>query len=339
MERPVLIAGDDGVPVRVREELAGLGIPTVSICSHKRVRAARAAAEAGARVVIGEVTQPATWHEAGIEHARSVGVLGPDDLENLNTALLVADETQTIPIVVRLFSLDLATGVEQMLGGRGTVLSEIEVAGPALIQAALEGNEGQRVTAAGRILEVDEVDRDDPAIVVTLCDVEHPTHVFPPREQIGAHVLALVDRQQVVTGARGSLPASVARFHQPQPQSRRAPLERPPAGDGQRHPETRVVAAGDDHRRVQHRDDDVRRLQAPGRHRQHVLHGDDDGHRRLRRRQPPRSARLAEAVRHRADGGVRGAAGVRPRVRHRPARQPADRPRARPLRRGRAGTT
>jgi len=58
MERPVLIAGDDGVPVRVREELAGLGIPTVSICSHKRVRAARAAAEAGARVVIGEVTQP-----------------------------------------------------------------------------------------------------------------------------------------------------------------------------------------------------------------------------------------------------------------------------------------
>ena len=130
-------------------------------------------------MVIGEVTQPATWHEAGIEDARSVGVLGPDDLENLNTALLVADEIQRSPIVVRLFSVDLATGVEQMLGGRGTVLSEIEVAGPALIQAALEGNEGQRVTAAGRILEVDEVDRDDPAIVVTLCDVEHPTRGVP----------------------------------------------------------------------------------------------------------------------------------------------------------------
>src|SRR4051812_43922674 len=221
MERPVLITGDDGVPVRVREELAGQGIPTVSICSHRRVRAARAAVEAGARVVIGEITAPETWVEAGVHEARSVGVLGPDDLENLNAALLVADETRETPIVVRLFARDLAEGVERMLQGRGTVLSEIEVAGPALIQAALEGNEGQKVTAAGRILEVDEVDKDDPAIVVTLCDVEHPTDVFPPRERLGEHVLARVDRQRVASGARGALPAAVARFHDPQP--RRAP--------------------------------------------------------------------------------------------------------------------
>ncbi len=93
------------------------------------------------------------------------------------------------------------------------MLSEIEVAGPALIQAALEGNEGQKVTAAGRILEVDEVDPDDPAIVVTLCDVEHPTEVFPPREALTGHVLALVDRASVTTGARGALPAAVAQFH------------------------------------------------------------------------------------------------------------------------------
>src|SRR4051812_22079083 len=202
MERPVLIAGDDGVPVRVREELAGLGIATVSICSARKVRAARLAQAAGARVVIGEVTQAETWREAGIERARSVGVLGPDDLENLNAALLVADETGDQPIVVRLFALDLAEGVERMLHGRGTVLSEIEVAGPALIQAALEGNAGQRVTAAGRILEVDEVDRDDPGIVVTLCDVEHPTDVFPPRERLEGNVLALVDRAAVKTHAR-----------------------------------------------------------------------------------------------------------------------------------------
>jgi len=221
----VLIVGDDGVPVRVREELNGLGVATVSICSHKRVRAAKAAVKAGAKVVIGEATAPETWLQAGLANARSVGVLGPDDLENLNAALLVADETTGTPIVVRLFSLDLQAGVEQMLGDRGTVLSEIEVAGPALIQAALEGNEGQKVTAAGRVLEVDEVDKDDPAIVVTLCDVEHPTVVFPPRERLGPHVLALVDRQSVVHGARGALPAAVARFHaRPAPQARRASL-------------------------------------------------------------------------------------------------------------------
>src|SRR3954465_11921115 len=214
MERPVLIAGDDGVPVRVREELAGLGIATVSICSARKVRAARLAQAAGARVVIGEVTQAETWREAGIEHARSIGILGSDDLENLNAALLVADETTDQPIVVRLFATDLAPGVERMLGERGTVLSGIEVAGRALIQAAREGNEGEKVTAAGRILEVDEVDRDDPAIVVTLCDVEHPTDVFPPPEALTGHVLALVDRASVTAGARGALPAAVARFHE-----------------------------------------------------------------------------------------------------------------------------
>src|SRR3954447_140562 len=210
MERPVLIAGDDGVPVRVREELAGLGVPTVSICSGKRVRAARSAVAAGAKVVIGEVTAAETWREAGIEGARSVGVLGPDDLENLNAALLVADEVAEIPIVVRLFARDLAEGVERMLQGRGTVLSEIEVAGPALIQAALEGNEGQRVTAAGRILEVDEVDHDDPGIVVTLCDVEHPMDVFPTPERLRGNVLALVDRASVKSQTKGR-PSRIAR--------------------------------------------------------------------------------------------------------------------------------
>src|SRR4051812_2970282 len=209
MERAVLIAGDDGVPVRVREELNGAGVPTVSICSSTRVRAARAAVAAGAKVVIGDVTSPGTWEEAGLESARSVGILGPDDLENLSAALMVNDEQKDARIVVRLFSLDLAGGVEEMLGGRGTVLSEIEVAGPALIQAALSGNEGQRVTVAGRILEVDEVDRDDPAIVVTLCDVEHPLDVLPPRERLGPRVLALVDRASVGGGSA--------------PQSRRAP--------------------------------------------------------------------------------------------------------------------
>jgi Trk K+ transport system NAD-binding subunit len=219
VERPVLIAGDDGVPVRVREELAGQGIATVSICSSKHVRAAKAAIAADARVVIGDVTTPATWEEAGVGDARSVGILGDDDLANLSAALQVADEVPGLAIVVRLFAVDLAEGVEQMLHPRGTVLSEIEVAAPALIQAALSGNEGQRVTIAGRILEVSEVDKDDPGLVVALCDVEHPTDVLPARDQLPRHVLGLVDRQQVVASARGALPASVAqRHHQRAPQ-------------------------------------------------------------------------------------------------------------------------
>src|SRR4051812_25990967 len=106
MERPVLIAGDDGVPVRVREELAGAGVPTVSICSSPNVRAALAATAAGARVVIGDVSAGTTWEQAGLSVARSVGILGADDLANLSAALQVADEAPDTRIVVRLFSAD-----------------------------------------------------------------------------------------------------------------------------------------------------------------------------------------------------------------------------------------
>jgi voltage-gated potassium channel Kch len=286
----VLIAGDDGVPVRVREELAGAGVPTMSICSSAEVRAARAATAAGARVVIGDVSAAATWEAAGIQDARSVGILGADDLANLSAALQVADEAARVRIVVRLFSSDLAEGVEAMLGGRGTVLSEIDVAAPALIQAALSGNEGQRITVGGRVLEVAEVDRDDPALVVALCDVDTPTDILPPRDRLGRNVLGLVDRASVVTGARGALPASVAQYH-------RAP-QRP------------------------------KRSSRSDRRRLDVLHR-DDGDRRLRRREPTGRARLAEAVRHRADGGLRGAAGVGAGVCHRPTRELADRPCAR----------
>ncbi len=201
------------MPVRVREELAAAGVETVSICSTADSQAALAAQAAGARVVVGDPGEAETWAEAGIGHARSVGVLGPSDLQNLGAALLVADQSPATPIVVRLFSSDLGAGVERMLGGRGIALSEIEVGGPLLVQAALSGNSGQRVTIAGRVLEVAEVDRDDPAMVVALCDADDPADVLPPHERIGRAALALVDQTSVVSGARGALPSAVAHHH------------------------------------------------------------------------------------------------------------------------------
>jgi hypothetical protein len=63
------------------------------------------------------------------------------------------------------------------------------------------------------ILEVAEVDRDDPALVVALCGVDTPADFLPPRDRLGRKVLALVDRAAVVNGARGALPASAAQYH------------------------------------------------------------------------------------------------------------------------------
>ena len=209
---PVLLAGDDNVIVRVREDLAGLGIPTVSICAHADSAVAEVDGIPGASLVVGDATDEVTWERAGLSKARSVGVLGPDDLHNLNAALHVADHCRgPLPIVVRLFSTDLAPGVARMLGSRATVVSEIELAAPAFVQAALSGNTGQRVTIAGRVLEVAEVDPADPTLVVALANADTPTDVLPPSEELDPRVLGLVDKAQIVAGARGALPSSVAR--------------------------------------------------------------------------------------------------------------------------------
>jgi Trk K+ transport system NAD-binding subunit len=210
--RPVLIAGDDGVALRVREEVAGAGATAIAICSRTDSIAALAAARDGTRVVIGDVASAATWDEAGAQHARAVGLLGGDDLHNLHAALLVADHSSDARIVVRLFATDLAPGVEGMLGGRGTVLSEIDVAAPAFVQAALSGNTGQRVTIAGHVLEVAEVDPDDPALVVALCNADTPTDVLPSRDRLSHLVLGLIDPLSVVMGARGALPPQIAQL-------------------------------------------------------------------------------------------------------------------------------
>lgn len=209
----VLLAGDDGVPVRVREELAILGVETVSICSSRKTVAARAAVRAGARLVVGDPSSAETWTQAGCATAAGVGLLGEDDLANLNAALLVAELNADARIVVRMFSSDLAPGIGQLLGGRGTVLSATEVAAPALIQAALSGNTGQRLTLARHVLEVAEVDRDDPRLVVALCNPDAPTDVFPARADLQERVIGLVDPTAVVETARGALPSTVAQLH------------------------------------------------------------------------------------------------------------------------------
>jgi len=209
-ESPVLIAGDDGVAVRVLEEVAGAGLPTVAVCSRADSIAAQAAEAAGARVVVGDPASVATWDAAGADDARAIGLLGADDLQNLHAALLVADRSGDPTIVLRLFSADLGRGVESMLGGRGSVLSEIDVAAPAFVQAALSGNTGQRVTIGGHVLEVAEVDPNDPSLVVALCNADTPTDVLPPPQLLGRLVLGLIDPTSVVVGARGALPSTIA---------------------------------------------------------------------------------------------------------------------------------
>jgi Trk K+ transport system NAD-binding subunit len=209
------------VPTRVREELAGADVEVVVVCSRPDCSAALAATAAGTRLVIGNAGEADVWERAGLRGARAVGLLGADDLQNLSAALLVAEETPDTQLVVRMFSAELAGGISRVLGERATVMSETEVAAPAFLQAALSGNTGQRVTIAGQVLEVAEVDADDPRLVVALCNASTPTDVLPPRAALDPVVLGLIDPDGLVLGARGAFPPTVA-LHRQQRERRRA---------------------------------------------------------------------------------------------------------------------
>lgn len=205
---PVVLAGDDGLAVRVREELEGMGVAAVTVSSSPATLAARAAEAAGSRVVVGDPTEASTWREAGISDATAVGLLGPTDVGNLHAALLVVELLPVGPVVVRMFQADHDGGIAGLLGERGRILSDAQVAAPAFLHAAISGNTGQRISVAGRPLEVEEVDADHPALVVSLCNVDTPTEVLPPRELLGDRVLALVD-PFAASGPRGTLPPAV----------------------------------------------------------------------------------------------------------------------------------
>jgi voltage-gated potassium channel Kch len=111
-------------------------------------------------------------------------------------------------LVVRMFSTDLAGGISRVLGDRATVISETELAAPAFLRAALSGNTGQRVSIAAHVLEVAEVDAEDPRLVVALCNAATPTDVLPPRAELDERVLGLIDPEGLVLGARGAFPAT-----------------------------------------------------------------------------------------------------------------------------------
>ncbi len=190
----ILISGDDGVPTRVGEELDALGV-------------------AWRRAVTA-----ADWAAADVEAA---GVLGPDDLANLNAALHIAETHPDCRIVVRLFSTDLRASIDRLLGDRASVLSDTELAAPAFLQAALSGNEGAAVVVAGRRLEVAEVDPDDPRLIAALANADTPTEVLPLKADLGSRILALIDPEGMIYGARGALPQHVAAIRVRQEQERR----------------------------------------------------------------------------------------------------------------------
>jgi TrkA-N domain len=142
----VILLGDDGLGVRVLQELRELGIAVTAVCTRPEAPFSQAAQAAQVPLFIGDPENVDTLREAGVGEASVCGLLGDADLINLHVALELQELAPRARVVMRLFNTSLTGAVRDMLGDVA-VLSSTELAAPAFVEAALRGSVGFELRA------------------------------------------------------------------------------------------------------------------------------------------------------------------------------------------------
>lgn len=212
--------GDDGLGVRVLEELGDLGVALTAVCARNEAPFARAARAARVRLIVDDPRDEATLRAAGVEDAQACAALVDDDLLNLHVALELVELAPQAQIVLRLFNTSLAGPVRELVGDVA-VLSATELAAPAFVEAALRGSADFTLRIGDSRLTVQEVEAHDPRLrlmlAVTDGDASAPArvvgiidqdHAAPVSEALqGALDMRLAMRQAGMAAA----PARVSR--------------------------------------------------------------------------------------------------------------------------------
>src|SRR5262249_59605254 len=94
MSRHVVVVGLGDVGTRVIHMLHDLGADVVAIETDERARGVRVARDLGIPLIIGDCRQGETLRAASVHTGRTLLVLTPDDVTNLQTALLGRRLTQ-----------------------------------------------------------------------------------------------------------------------------------------------------------------------------------------------------------------------------------------------------
>jgi voltage-gated potassium channel Kch len=189
----VVLVGNDGLGVRVLQDLCELGIKVTAVCASEQTPFARAARDARVSLIIGNPELEETLREAGIDEASACGLLVDSDLINLHVALELLELAPRARVVLRLFNISLAGAIHGLLGDVA-VLSATELAAPAFVEAALRGSVGIELRAGDRQVAVQEVDGGDPNLWLALAEAESEEgepRIFPVE---AARVVGIVDR-------------------------------------------------------------------------------------------------------------------------------------------------
>ncbi|MFC4948753.1 NAD-binding protein [Pseudonocardia sp. GCM10023141] len=136
----VIVVGLGSVALEVVQELVAAGRRVVVIDREEAGRHHGHARALDVPVVVGDATDAAVLTAANLHEAIAVAVLTSDDLVNVETGLVVRDQLgdrwDQVPVVLRVFDRELATGIEDGFGFR-YVRSTAALAAPWFVGAAL----------------------------------------------------------------------------------------------------------------------------------------------------------------------------------------------------------
>jgi Trk K+ transport system NAD-binding subunit len=192
---PVIVAGSDGLAVRLAQELIALGEDVVVMAMSMEPRFRAQLERDGVRVLDGDARDVADLRAAKLETAAGLAIVDQNDVGNLHAALAARGERPDIPLVVRMFNHELGARLRALLP-EADVLSASAIAAPAFVAAALRTS--QRIVIAGRAFELRALAADDDlvrAVPLAAFDPHAGTATLFPAPALG--VLALVPAEDV----------------------------------------------------------------------------------------------------------------------------------------------
>ena len=194
MTGSVIVAGSDGIAVRLVQELVALGEGVVVIVRDMEPRFRAHLERDGVRVLEGDARDVSDLQLAGLDSAAGLAIVEDDDVGNLHAALAARGARPELRLVVRMFNQNLGSRLEALFPD-AHILSASAIAAPAFLAAALRTS--QRVIVADRAFDVRALGDDDDlasAVPVAAFDADAGTAELFPAAAPG--VLALVPDDQ-----------------------------------------------------------------------------------------------------------------------------------------------
>jgi Trk K+ transport system NAD-binding subunit len=220
VQRPstFVICGFDGLAFRLAEQLTDrYDSDVLVVMTHDQQKSALHFADLPrARVLTVDHIDERVFREIDIAELAGLALTVQDDVGNIHLALQARDVAPRLRLVLRMYNTSLAHSIEPLLGNC-KVLSDAEIAAPALVASALREVGTNPVRVAQRTLVVAR--REDVASRFIICPLADTGQNGGPR------VLPAGDNADLVLADQRGLPDLESTFRPPRRKKRRSRFE------------------------------------------------------------------------------------------------------------------